>query len=218
MIVKVCGISTAGIADVAVDAGADWLGLVFERRSPRYVDDRAAAEVRAAAGSAADCVGVLVEPTPAAASALIDRHRLAAVQLHGRVEPDIVTEIDAPVIRGLNVIRPGEALTAQWWPDGLVLLDSIGGGRDGLPGGTGIRLDWAAARHVAAHRRIVLAGGLTAENVAEAIATVRPWGVDASSALESSPGVKDAGRVRAFVAAARGALDRLAAPATQAAL
>src|SRR5207245_10619333 len=94
-----------------------------------------------------------------------------------------------------------------WPPAGLVLLDAAPAAADGLPGGTGrgIPLEWAAA--VARHRRILLAGGLGADNVADAIARVRPYGVDASSGLESSPGVKDPEKVRAYVRTARAAFD-----------
>ena len=204
MIVKVCGVRTPEIADVAVAAGADWLGLVFEPRSPRHADSTAAAAVRSAAGGAADLVGVMVSPDAEAAAVRAVRHRLHALQLHGDVSPSIVEAVPVPVIRGINVGGGKSALRLEWWPDGLVLLD--GPAHDGeLPGGTGRRVDWDIAAEVAAHRRVILAGGLGPDNVADAIARVRPYGVDASSGLEASPGVKDPAKVRAYVDAARAA-------------
>lgn len=204
MIVKVCGVRSAEVAEAAVDAGADWLGLVFEPRSPRHAGDAACDAVRAATAGRADLVGVLVEPDPARCNALATRHRLAAVQLHGDIDRGIVQDVLVPVIRGLNVEAAGAALVAQWWPDGLLLLD--GAPRRGeLPGGNGRVIDWDVAAEVAAHRRVILSGGLGPDNVGDAIARVRPYGVDASSGLESAPGVKDPARVRAYVEAARAA-------------
>ena len=99
----------------------------------------------------------------------------------------------------------GSALTDGWWPDCLVLLDAAPSAATALPGGTGARVDEGTAAAIARHRRVILAGGLTPDSVAGAIAAVRPHGVDASSGLKSSPGVKDPALVRAFVAAARAA-------------
>jgi phosphoribosylanthranilate isomerase len=212
MIVKVCGVRTPEIAECAVDAGADWIGIVFEPRSPRHADAGAAAGVVAACGGRADIVGVMVEPAAERCRELARRHRLAAVQVHGRVAPGFVDEVDVAVIRAANPADRREALTLDWWPDCLLLLDSAPAVPGAVPGGTGRRIDLDMAAEVARHRRIVLAGGLDPDNVAEAIERVRPAGVDASSGLERSPGVKDPGRVRDFVAAAREAFAALAAP------
>jgi len=212
VIVKVCGVRTPEIAECALDAGADWLGIVFDPRSPRHAGDAEAERVVAACGGRADIVGVLVEPPPALCDELARRHRLAAVQVHGRVAPGFAAEVDVAVIRAVNAAGRDEALLLEWWPDCLVLLDSAPSARGGLPGGTGLRLDLDTAAEVARHRPIVLAGGLDPDNVAEAIARVRPLGVDASSGLESAPGVKDPGRVRDFVVAARRAFAGIGAP------
>jgi len=210
MIVKVCGVRTAEVADVAVRSGADWIGLVFERRSPRYVDDAAARAVVDAVDGRADLIGVFVEPSVDECEAVADRYGLAAVQVHGDIAADFVGACGVAVIRGINVRDRLEALTLQWWPELPVLLDSAA--RDGeLPGGTGRRLDAGLAAEVARHRRIVLAGGLGPADVAAAIAFVKPYGVDASSGLESAPGVKDAQLVKQYVEAARGAYAALAA-------
>ena len=202
VIVKVCGVRTAAVAEAAVAAGADWIGLVFVPGSPRHVDDAAARAVRAAVAGRAELIGVFVTPQPAECDAAASRYGLAAVQVHGEIGREFATACDVPVIRGLNVSSAGDAFTTQWWPDLLVLLDAPA--RDGeLPGGTGRTLDRGWAAEVARHRRIVLAGGLGPDDVAGAIAAVKPYGVDASSGLESRRGEKDVERVRAYVQAAR---------------
>lgn len=207
MIVKVCGVSTPQIAELAVESGADWIGLVFEPRSPRHVDEARAEAVMEAVGGRAGLVGVLVDPDAALCNQLADRFHLSAVQVHGdRVEPSLLTETTVPVIRGMNVATEEEAYTFEWPPSGIVLLDAAPDA-DALPGGTGRRLPLEWAANVAVHRRIVLAGGITPDNVADTVARVRPYGVDASSGLESSPGVKDPDKVRSYVRTARAAFD-----------
>ncbi len=215
MIVKVCGVSTPRIAELAVESGADWIGMVFEPRSPRFVDEAAAEAVMEAVGGRADLVGVLVDADAALCNQLAASFRLSAVQVHGsRVSPSLMSESDVAVIRGINVATEAEAYTLEWPPSGIVLLDSAPDA-GALPGGTGRRLplEWAAA--VALHRRIVLAGGITPDNVADSVARVRPHGVDASSGLESAPGVKDPDLVRSYVRTARAAFDVLGAAPLQ---
>jgi phosphoribosylanthranilate isomerase len=209
MIVKVCGVSTPRIAELAVENGADWIGLVFEPRSPRYVDETKAEAVMEAVGGRVDLVGVLVEPSAQLCDQLATRFRLSAVQVHGDVDASLLSEATVPVIRGINVATEHEAYTFEWPPAGLVLLDASPEEGE-LPGGTGrtLPLEWAA--NVARHRRVVLAGGITPDNVADTIARARPYGVDASSGLESAPGVKDPDVVRAYVRTARAAFDVLA--------
>lgn len=215
MIVKVCGVSTPQIAELAVESGADWIGLVFEPGSPRCVDEARAEAVMEAVGGRADLVGVLVGADAALCNQLASRFRLSAVQVHGGdVSPSLPVDCEVPVIRGINVASEREAYTLEWPPSGIVLLDSAPDA-GALPGGTGRRLpvEWAA--NVALHRRIVLAGGITPDNVADTVARVRPYGVDASSGLESAPGVKDPDRVRSYVRTARAAFDVVAAAPNQ---
>jgi phosphoribosylanthranilate isomerase len=209
VIVKVCGVRTAEVAEAAVEAGADMVGLVFAERSPRHVDDRAADAVREAVAGRADLVGVLVEPSAALCDHLAHRHRLAAVQLHGAIDPMLPARVSVPVVRALNVRTAAEAYTDGWWPASLLLLDAAPDGDGALPGGTGRRLPLEWAAEVARHRPTILAGGLGPSTVAAAIAAVRPRGVDASSGLESAPGVKDPTLVRAYVRTARAAFDLL---------
>lgn len=210
MIVKVCGVRTPEVAEAAIAAGADWLGLVLVPRSPRHVDDQTARALVACVGGRADLVGVMVDATLEECEEAATRYRLSAVQVHGAVPPQLAENAPVPLIRALNVADASAAYRDQWWPDCLVLLDASPDGRDGLPGGTGRRLELTAAAVLAGHRDIVLAGGIDADNVAGVIAAVRPRGVDASSGLETSPGVKDAGLVEAYVRSARRAFAGLA--------
>jgi phosphoribosylanthranilate isomerase len=204
VIVKVCGVRTPEVAEVAIEAGADWIGLMFVPKSSRWVNDTDALAVVRAVRARADLIGVFVEPSAAECDAAASRYRLAAVQVHGDFDPDLVNACSVPVIPVFNVDDRATASTIEWPPDTLVMLDGRPD-RGALPGGTGHRvpLDWAA--DIARHREILLAGGLGAEDVGGAIATVRPAGVDASSRLERGPGDKDPELVRSFVMAARAA-------------
>jgi phosphoribosylanthranilate isomerase len=157
----------------------------------------------------ADLVGVFVEPSATECDQAASRYRLAAVQVHGRFDPNLVTDCSVPVIPVFNVDDGATASTLDWPPDTLVMLDGMPE-PGALPGGTGHRVPLACAADVARHREILLAGGLGPDDVAQAIAAVRPAGVDASSRLERRPGEKDAELVRRFVIAARSAAAALA--------
>jgi phosphoribosylanthranilate isomerase len=213
MIVKVCGVRTPEVVEAALEAGADWIGLMLVPASPRWVDDAAALEVMRAVHGRADLVGVFVEPTSPACDEAASRYHLAAVQVHGRLDRSLAAGCAVPVIPVINVESRAAACTIEWSPDVLVMLDGLPTA-GGLPGGTGHRVpfDWAA--DVARHRRVLLAGGLGPDDVAAAITTVRPAGVDASSRLERRPGEKDPALVREFVFAARIAAQQLEAEAS----
>ena len=208
MIVKVCGVRTAAVAEAAIDAGADWIGIVFEPRSPRYASDDEARVVRDTVGSRADVIGVFVEPALAECEAAAARYRLAGVQVHGHFDPALALQCSVPVIPGINIPDASTAYTIQWWPDCLVLIDAPAAA---LPGGTGQAVPLMIAAEVARHRPVILSGGLRPDTVNDAVRTVRPRGVDASTGLESAPGVKDAALVRAFVTNARAACEAAAA-------
>jgi phosphoribosylanthranilate isomerase len=208
VIVKVCGVRTAEVAEAAIDAGADWIGLMLVAASSRWVDDEAALAVVRAVGDRADLIGVFVEPSAADCDAAASRYHLAGVQVHGNLDRELVMACSVPVIPVFNVEDGEAASRIDWPPDTLVMLDGMPE-RGALPGGTGkhVPLGWAA--DVARHREVMLAGGLGPDDVADAIATVRPAGVDASSRLERRPGEKDPDLVRSFVIAARSAAARL---------
>jgi len=203
-IVKVCGLTTLEDARAAHAAGADWLGFVVRGEGPRVIPPGRAAEIVAALPGAF-AVAVLVAPDPAEALSIARAVGASRVQLH-RVDP-AAWPADFPVAVTFAVPMDGEghlkgALPAE---GSLVLLDRA---HAVLAGGTGETLPWEHAAALARTWRLMLAGGLGPDNVGEAIRTVAPWGVDASSRLESSPGAKDHDRVRRYVAAARAAFER----------
>ena len=203
MFIKVCGITNLEDALAAVEAGADALGFNFYRRSPRYIEPEEARLIIEELPSTVMSVGVFVNVgEPEEVARISDRARLTAVQLHGDESPDYCNTLRGRfTIKALRVNDEFEPRSVKDYETDAILLDAYA--RDAR-GGTGRVVDWEVARQV---RELVpqlfLAGGLSPENVAEAIAAVEPYAVDACSSLESVPGRKDAERVRAFVAAAR---------------
>lgn len=203
--VKVCGMTRLTDARLACDLGASAVGFVFWDRSPRRIDSRTAAEIAAALPAGALAVGVFVNASVERICELVDRVGLGAVQLHGDETEQYMRRLPAGVtlIKALAVRSPADVETALGLPGRLTVLLDV---HDPLRrGGTGRTVDWTLAADVARRRRTFLAGGLGPENVAEAIAAVRPYAVDASSRLEAAPGLKDPDKLRAFLAAASGA-------------
>jgi len=199
LVVKVCGITRAGDAQMALDAGADWIGCIVSGASPRRVSPETAATI-AAAVPRAITVAVMVGTGPDEALRIARAAGAARVQLH-RVDASAwPADFPLPVCFAVPVASDGALTATLPDPRHLVMLDTA---HATLEGGTGHTFPWASARIVAATRPVMIAGGLDGANVGAAIATVRPFGVDASSRLESAPGIKDPERVRAYVAAAR---------------
>jgi phosphoribosylanthranilate isomerase len=196
MFVKICGITRMEDAAVAVDAGAHAIGFVFWPRSPRYVDPYRARAIAAKLPPFVTPVGLFVNQERGFVNGVASLVRLGAVQLHGDETPEFAASIGAPVIRAL----PIEA-AAAWPAHATLLLDAHDPVRRG---GTGQTIDWDAAAEVAARRRVLLAGGLTPDNVADAIARVHPFGIDVSSGVERAPGIKDHQRIRALFEAVHG--------------
>jgi phosphoribosylanthranilate isomerase len=204
MVLKVCGMTRVEDAQHAVAHGATAIGFVFWPRSPRHVSPDQAAAIVAKLPRSVMTVGVFVNETFDDVQAVVERTGIAVVQLHGDERAAGVSALRVPVIRSLTLDNADAV--GQEWPAGTTfLLDAADPVRRG---GTGRRVDWKSAADVAARRRVILAGGLTAENVADAIAQVRPWGVDVSSGVEASPGVKNPDAVAAFLASARAAFER----------
>lgn len=221
MKIKICGVRTPEVAIAAAETGADFIGLVFVPQSPRYVTiDQACVILRAIAGKIAT-VGIFRDQ---AKNEILDvvnalwgstRQLLTQIQLHGTSRQALQDCIN---YRSICAIAFDDAIRAQlaaWGttgPDRNVGLHSLlidAPDSAGLGGGTGNAVDWKALRNTLDHCRVnvplFLAGGLTPDNVAEAIQIVRPWGVDVSSGVESSRGVKDIGKIRAFCDAVRSA-------------
>ncbi|MCC7342434.1 MAG: phosphoribosylanthranilate isomerase [Bryobacterales bacterium] len=200
VLVKICGITRLEDALASVEAGADALGFNFFPASPRYVSPEVAGQIVSALPAGIRKVGVFVNPEPEAVARIRKTVGLDTVQLHGDEDPALFTGVD-PLWRALRVDAAFRADAIPPWPVEAILLDGPAGV---LYGGAGLPFDWAAARGIGC--RIVIAGGLDAQNVAEAIRLAQPWGVDSCSRLESAPGIKDHGRIHAFVKAVRDAV------------
>jgi phosphoribosylanthranilate isomerase len=201
--VKICGITNLEDALAAVSAGANALGFNFYRGSSRFIEPDVARRIVELLPATVLTVGVFVnEGEPEKVARIVDRARVAAAQLHGDESPLYCRALrkDRMVIKALRVSPEFEPESAAEYETDAILLDAFCGQERG---GTGHVFDWRLARRT---RQLVpklfLAGGLSPENVSEAIRMVEPYGVDACSRLEYAPGRKDASRVKAFIAAA----------------
>ena len=205
MFVKICGITNLEDALAAVESGADALGFNFYRRSPRYIAPEDARHIVGQLPATVMCVGVFVnESEPDDVARIAELVGLRGVQLHGDESTQYCRALHG--LFRIKALRAGPDFEPQQVKDyetDAILLDAY---TTDARGGTGRIVDWEVAKRV---RELVpqlfLAGGLSPENVAEAIAAVEPYAVDACSQLESTPGRKDRERVSAFVAAARAA-------------
>ncbi|MEP6920018.1 MAG: phosphoribosylanthranilate isomerase [bacterium] len=203
MFIKICGITNLEDARLAVDAGADALGFNFYPPSPRYIDPGAARTIIQQLPGHVLAVGVFVnEKAPERVAQIADEAGVKAVQLHGDESPEYCRALELRyVIKSLAVRKDFIPESALDYQVNAVLLDAFD---PEMRGGTGNVIDWSVARAVRdLVPHVMLAGGLSPENVEQAIEAVNPYGVDACSALESSAGKKDFVRVRNFVKAAR---------------
>jgi phosphoribosylanthranilate isomerase len=201
--VKVCGIKEIEDARAAADAGADAIGLIFAE-SPRRVSVEEARKIASALPEGILKVGVFVDEEPQEVLRLAREVGLDYAQLHGDETPGTVTilqEAGVKVMKALRVRDEGSLAAMEVYGADLVMLDSWSAK---ARGGTGDRFDWGLAKSLKGRDNIVVSGGLTPENVQEAIAFFEPYGVDASSSLEERPGKKNGERVRRFVRAAKG--------------
>jgi len=197
--VKICGITSWADAELAVEASASMIGLNFWKKSPRYIPPAHAIEIVRRLPRRVQAVGVFVDEPAEMVSAIAQQLNLSAVQLHGAESPETVISVAAsfPVIKAFNV-APGFKLAtlANYRAAAMFLLDGFSAGKRG---GTGKTFDWGIARRAARYGPVLLAGGITPENVAEAIRVAQPFGVDVCSGVEKKPGKKDPARVRALV-------------------
>lgn len=209
MIVKICGITESADGLAALDSGADMLGFNFHPASPRYVTPTRCARLVASlrrSGRPFTAVGIFVNLPPETIATLMSGCGLDAAQLSGDEPPEDLEALPGRAFKGVRPTNPGEleeAIRRYSVPPSprlpALLLDAAAGGKYG---GTGHRADWALAASLAPRLPILLAGGLTPDNVVAAVRAARPWGVDVASGVESSPGRKDPKRMSAFVAAA----------------
>jgi phosphoribosylanthranilate isomerase len=201
--VKICGITRVEDGLAAAQAGADAIGLVFVAKSPRHVTPEQAREITRALPPFVSTVALFVNPTEAEVEAVLRTARPDVLQFHGEEPAAFCRSFGVPYLKAFRV-RPGVDLLqfatsygdAQGW-----LLDAWS---EAAHGGTGERFDWDLIPR-ALPRPMLLAGGLTPDNVAAAVRATRPWAVDVSSGVEASKGIKDAARIAAFIKEARNA-------------
>ena len=199
--VKICGITRAGDAEAAARAGADAIGLVFYPPSPRFLSVERAREIRDALPPFVQTVALFVNADAAQVAQVIGRVHPAMLQFHGEERPAFCAQFGLPYVKACRVKQGVSALeylrpfsqAAAW------LFDSF------VPeyGGVGESFDWSLVPKT--DKPVILSGGLSALNVAEAIRRVRPWGVDVSSGVESGKGIKDAAKIETFIAEVRNA-------------
>ena len=205
--VKICGITRPEDADAAVQLGADAIGFVLWPKSPRAASVDDAARIAAALPPFVTRVGVFVNPSLNEVRDAVARIGLDVVQLHGDETPAAFRAIEARCMKATSLASDDDVrIAAAWAPEIVPLVDAADVERRG---GTGIVANWDRAARLSFVRPIVLAGGLTAENVRDAIAAVRPWAVDTSSGVEERPGIKSRERMaRFFAAVAAGSEER----------
>lgn len=193
MIVKICGITRGEDAEAAVAAGASALGFIFWPGSPRFVDPFRAKAIARRVPAFVTMVGVFVNQPAEYINSVAALVGLGAIQLHGDEQPSALPALRRPVIKAMS--GPALEQTGNWPAQVTLLVDA----HDPVKrGGTGETADWRAAAALAASRRVVLAGGLTPENVAGAVSAVRPFGIDVSSGVEIGPGIKSPERITAL--------------------
>lgn len=201
--VKICGVTRIEDALTAARCGAHAIGLVFYRRSPRYVEPDAAAAIVRALPPFVTPVGLFVDAAPDEVITVAARTRVQLLQFHGSETPQFCAQFDLPYMKAVQV-RPGVDLL-QYGRDfhgaKALLLDAF---LDGLHGGTGAVFDWSLIPP-SLPLPVVLSGGLSPENVGEAIHRVRPFAVDVSSGVEASKGIKDPAKIAAFISGVRNA-------------
>jgi phosphoribosylanthranilate isomerase len=193
--VKICGITRAQDAELASRLGAAAVGFVFWPGSPRYVAPDAARIIAAEVPPDVMKVGVFVDHDVEHVRGVMDIVGLDVAQLHGTETPDYCRRVGGKIFKAVNFRDNGMVDISEFDPDVVLLVDAHDPGRHG---GTGRTANWNSAREIAVMRPTILAGGLNAANIQLALQSVRPYGVDVSSGVESAPGVKDPVRLRSF--------------------
>ncbi len=195
--IKLCGFTRESDVDALTDADVDAVGFVLWQGSPRAVTMARAVELVRRLPAAVTPVGVMVRPTVGEAGLAVAAIGLGELQLHGVSDPTPFFALGVPIVWVAPLVDGVAPVTP---PGTLLMVDAHDPERHG---GTGRTVNWARAATLARAARLILAGGLTPENVHRAVSVVRPYGIDVSSGIEVSPGVKSADRMRRFVAAAR---------------
>ena len=202
--IKICGIKTVNDALAAMEAGADLIGFNFYPKSPRYIDAGKCRDIMSVMQKYGHItyIGVFVNSAVEEIHATMGTCGLSLAQLHGDETSEILSALDGKAFKAFRGLSTDFETDKRIRTDGApaFLLDAS---VKGVYGGSGVTADWNGAAELAKKYPLLLAGGLTPENVAEAVRLVRPWGVDVASGVESAPGEKDASRMKAFVRAVR---------------
>jgi phosphoribosylanthranilate isomerase len=199
--VKICGITRVEDAEAAALHGADAIGLIFYRPSPRFVTLEQARRLVAATPAFVSTVAVFVNPSREEVETVVRECGVALLQFHGDETPDFCSGFSRPYIKAAR-IRPGLDLLKYLTPHTAARAWMLDAFHEDLWGGTGGAFDWGLVPREAA-KPVILSGGLTADNVAQAVRRVRPYAVDVSTGVEVSKGIKDAAKIAAFIGAAR---------------
>ena len=199
--VKVCGITSREDAWAAVEAGADALGFIFVKGTPRHIEPEAAAVIVAQMPPFVATVGVFIDRMPEEIDRIVSASGLSLAQLHGNESPTLCQRLHVPFVKAIRVQGEQDLEALRTYPQARAfLLDTYVADR---PGGTGRTFPWEIAAKAVRQARVILSGGLTPDNVALAVTQVRPYAVDVCSGVEASPGRKDHQKVREFIEQAR---------------
>jgi len=206
--VKICGVGTEKALAAAIEAGADYVGFVFFPNSPRHVSLETARRLSECARGHIRVVALLVDPADEDLDSILSAVDPDIIQLHGAETPERVAEIRIraarPVLKAVKVATAADIVAASAFPAAdMFLFDAKPAKNAALPGGNGIPFDWPLLAQTPLDRPFMLSGGLTAENIAEAIRITAPQAVDTSSGVEVAPGKKDPAAIRRFIQAAK---------------
>ena len=201
--IKVCGMTSLEDTLVAVEAGADAVGFIFYKKSPRSVTIKTVCEIVDALPPFVDAIGIFVNESAEQINKIADRCKLDRVQLHGDETPAFCKKIRRRVIKAIRVKDIQSLKKLSDFPVSGFLLDTFS---EEQRGGTGKVFDWNLVHPAKKYGAVILAGGLTPNNVRQAIHRVKPYGVDVCSGVESQPGIKDHKKVKAFIKNAKAGL------------
>ena len=193
---KICGITNLDDALIVLEIGAHWLGFNFYPESPRYVDPVVAAKIIEEVKGLVECVGILVRPTLKQAIDIIKKTDVDRLQIYQPQDFDDLSKLDIPTVIAYQV-DPDRKVNYDFMGAEMILLDSYS---KNLPGGTGKAFNWALIPENIPKEKLVLAGGITAENIGEALRKVNPAVIDVASGSEKSPGIKDYEKIKKIMA------------------
>ena len=199
-LIKICGLTTAEQTEACIDLGLDWIGFNCYPKSKRYVTPEKICQMMSVVPDNIVTVGVFVNESAEQVVSIMQKTGMHLAQLHGDETPNYTKILSISAFKAFRVSSDFSLETISDYPNDLFLLDAY---HESLYGGSGVSFDWEVARKATKKGRLLLAGGLTPENVENAVTSVRPFGVDVCSGVEVQPGLKDLKRVQAFISAIR---------------